>query len=236
MLGNFATRFLLKKSKMQRAVAKLLTDMPPHVMESYKILRTNLLFALATTKNKAVVISSSSPFEGKSSTCANLAIAMAQTGSKVILIDADLRKPTQHRILKCQNNTGLATILAGFNELDEVIVQNVKLNLDIITSGPTPPNPSELLGSEQMSKLIDTLNNRYDYIFIDTPPINIVTDAIILSRIAAGVVLVTRQGQSAYDDLTKAVSSVEFAGASILGFVINCIKEKSTRYGKYTYE
>lgn len=226
---------LLSENKAKQKSAKLSADTPFQVTEAYKTLRTNLLFALAARKNKSVVISSSSPSEGKSSTCANLAITMAQTGAKVVLIDADLRKPTQYQIFKCNNSKGLTTILAGFNDLDDVIKRDVEPKLDIITSGPAPPNPSELLGGERMALLLDKLGEHYDYIFIDTPPINVVTDAMVIAGNTAGVVMVARQGQTTHDDLTKAISSVEFSGTNILGLVINGVNEKFGRYGKYKY-
>ena len=230
MLGKKTDKALLRTNS-----AKLEADSPFEIVEAYKTLRTNLLFALAAGESKIVVVSSALPSEGKSSTCSNLAITMAQTGAKVLLIDADLRKPTQYQIFKSSNNRGLSAILAGFNDLTEVVKTVEDVNLDIITSGPTPPNPSELLGSERMELLLETLSKHYEYIFIDTPPINIVTDAMVIATKAAGVVLVVRQGQSNYDDLTKAVSSIEFSGANILGLVVNDVAEKSGRYGKYKY-
>lgn len=221
--------------KRDNGNVRIMSDLSFQVTEAYKTLRTNLLFALAAGKNKAIVISSALPSEGKSSTCANLAVAMAQKSAKVVLIDADLRKPVQNQIFKCSNSKGLSGVLAGFDNFEEVIRKSVKLNLDLITSGPIPPNPSELLGSEQMSSLLERLNEQYDYIFIDTPPINIVADALVISDKAAGVVMVVRHGQSNYSEITKAVASVEFANANILGLVVNGIKEKSGRYGKYKY-
>jgi capsular exopolysaccharide synthesis family protein len=225
-----------KKRKTVSTVAKLSDSSPFQVTEAYKTLRTNLLFTLATSRNKAVIISSASPSEGKSSTCANIAITMAQTGARVIIIDADLRKPTQHYIFKKATRQGLTDILAGFNKVNELIDEQVEPGLDLIVSGPVPPNPSELLGSDKMRELIEELNTRYDYIFIDTPPVNIVTDATVLAPKTAGVILIARQLQSTYDDLKKAVSSIEFTGASILGIVINAIKEKHGTYGKYAYK
>ena len=235
MINGFRQRISgrFKKGKMKSV--QLITGSTFQVIEAYKILRTNLLFALAAGENKVVVISSALPSEGKSSTCANLAAAMAQTGAKVVLIDADLRKPTQNQIFKCDNSRGLSGILAGFNDLEEVIERSVNPNLDIITSGPIPPNPSELLGCEQMSCLLAHLSKEYEYVFIDTPPINVVADALIISNKAAGVVMVVRHGHSTYNELTKAVSRVEFANAVILGLVVNGIKEKSGMYGKHKY-
>jgi len=213
----------------------LMPEMPFQVAEAYKNLRTNLMFALASAKNKAVVISSALPSEGKSMTSAHLAMVMAQTEAKVILIDADLRTPTQYQIFKCANIKGLTTVLAGFADLEDVIKRDIQPNLDIITSGASPPNPSELLGSEKMSAVIEELGLYYEYIFIDTPPINLVSDAVLLSNKAAGVVLVTRHGKSTYNELTKAVSRLEFSDASILGLVVNAVKEKPGRYGRYEY-
>ena len=233
MVGKKLDKKQLKKSGARQNDTKLSNETPFQVAEAYKILRTNLLFALAAGKNKVMVVSSALPSEGKSATCANLAITVAQTGARVIIVDADLRKPTQYQIFKCNNSKGLTTILAGFNNLDEVIKKEVEPNLDIITSGPTPPNPSELLGTERMSHLIEKLVEHYEYVFIDTPPINVVTDAMVLANKTAGVVLVARHGQSTYDNFTKAISSIEFSGANILGVVINAVSEKSGRYGKY---
>ncbi len=235
MAGKIVKKKIPLDTKSQHKNVKLSPDTPFQITEAYKTLRTNLLFALAAGKNKVVVITSASPSEGKSSTCANLAITMAQTGAKVILVDADLRKPTQAHIFKSNNSKGLTTILAGFNDLNDVIKTEIEPNLDLITSGPSPPNPSELLGSERMTHLLAMLNDHYDCIFIDTPPINIVTDAMVFTGNTAGVVLVVRQGQSTYDDVTKAVGSIEFSGASILGLVINGTSEKMSRYGKYKY-
>ena len=208
-------------------------DMPFRVTEAYKALRTNIVFALSTGENKAVVISSALPSEGKSNTSAYLAMVMAQTESRVVLIDADLRTPTQYQIFNCPNIKGLSSILAGLSHFDEVILRDVQPNLDVITSGSSPPNPSELLGSERMSDLLEELREEYEYIFIDTPPINLVSDAVILSSKVAGVVLVARHEKSTYNELTKAVSRLEFSGANILGIVVNAVKEKPGRFGRY---
>lgn len=209
------------------------SKMPFQVTEAYKTLRTNIVFALSTGENKTVVISSALPAEGKSITSAHLATAMAETEAKVVLLDADFRRPTQHQIFKCSNRKGLSGVLAGLEGLQDVIRTDIHAHLDIITSGAIPPNPSELLGSERMSAIMEELSKHYEYIFIDTPPINLVSDAVILSGKAAGVVLVTRHEQSTYNELTKAVSRLEFSGANILGLVVNAVKEKARGYGRY---
>lgn len=206
---------------------------PFAVQEAYKTTRTNLMFSLASQTSHVVVVSSALPGEGKSTTCSNLAITMAQTGAKVLLIDADLRKPVQHRIFQCNNSKGASSLLGGFHALGEVLVKGVEQNLDLIPSGPLPPNPSELLGSAHMVKLLEMMTETYDFVFIDSPPVNIVTDAALLANMAAGMVLVTRQGTSTYDELTKAVQSVEFAQANILGIIINATNNHGKGFGKY---
>jgi capsular exopolysaccharide synthesis family protein len=154
------------------------------VMEAYKMIRTNLLFALATTENHVVVFSSAEPSAGKSTLSANLAIVMAQTGARVVLVDADMRKPVQHRNFRLSKTQGLSKILGGLATPEECIVRQVLPNLDLIPSGTIPPNPSELLGSSRMKALLEALQQQYDYVFIDTPPLGVVAD----ERICAGAV------------------------------------------------
>ena len=225
-----------RKKKNQNINVHLDEHTPFQITEAYKTVRTNLLFSLAPHKSKAMVISSALPSEGKSTTCSNIAIAMAQTEARVLLIDADLRKPTQHKVFKRPNNFGLSGILTGFDTVEQAIQKNVCLNLDLITSGQIPPNPSELLCCENMGFLLEELSKHYDYIFIDSPPINIVTDAIVLANQVAGIVLVARQGQSTYNELEKAVSSIEFANANILGLVLTEVRDQGGPYGHYRYK
>ncbi|MCL2356394.1 MAG: CpsD/CapB family tyrosine-protein kinase [Defluviitaleaceae bacterium] len=224
--------------KTPRQFQSLLPDMPFQITEAYKTLRTNLMFSLSTKENKSVVVTSPLSAEGKSVTCANLAIAMAQTmentNAKAILIDADLRKPTQYQIFKCNNVKGLSTVLGGFGDLAEVIKADIYPNLDVMTSGSVPPNPSELLGSDRMVDLLQCLSDRYEYIFIDTPPVNLVSDAMVLSGKTAGAVIIARHRESTYNELTKAISKLEFSGTNILGLVFNAVKENQNQ-GKYKY-
>ena len=203
------------------------------VMEAYKMIRTNLLFALATTDNRVVVFSSAEPSAGKSTLSANLAIVMAQTGARVLLMDADMRKPSQHRNFKKTRSMGLSKVLGGLSTLDESIYPNVKPNVDLITSGPTPPNPSELLGSARMKELLKELQERYDYIFIDMPPLCVVADALVVAPNTAGVVLVARHNQTMYEEFTEALEKVETSGAKLLGTVLTDMKVGTGNYGRY---
>ena len=203
------------------------------VMEAYKMIRTNLLFSLATTANRVVVFSSAEPSAGKSTLSANLAIVMAQTGARVVLVDADMRKPSQHRNFKKTRSLGLSKILGGLNTLDECIYEQVKPNVDLITSGPTPPNPSELLGSVRMKETLEELQSRYDYVFVDMPPLCVVADALVVAPNAAGVVLVARHNQTMYEEFAEALEKVETTGAKLLGTVLTDMKMGTGNYGRY---
>ncbi len=224
-----------KSTHINMAERKLSARTPFRVVEAYKALRTKLQFSLAAAEGEnTIIVSSASPNEGKSTTCANLAITFAQTGAKILIIDADLRKPTQQKIFRVDNSSGLSRLLAGFESLAESLKREVEPGVDLITAGPTPPNPAELLGSSNMDILLGKLKEHYDYILIDTPPVNVVTDAIVLSQKAAGVVLVAKHRQTTYEELQDAVETVKFAQANVLGVVIGGATEKG-RYGSGSY-
>lgn len=226
-----------KKKKQTNTAMTLLDDnVPFQVTEAFKALRTNLVFALSQKKSKVIAVSSALASEGKSTTTANLCITLAEANAKILLIDADLRKPVQHKIFKLTNKVGLSTLLGGINSFKEVINENVLPDLDIITCGPIPPNPSEMLGSENMHMMLEQLSNSYDYIIIDTPPINIVTDALTLIKSIAGFVLVAMQGQTPNEALAGAIDAIRFAEGSILGVVLTNVDVSSHKYNyKYRY-
>jgi capsular exopolysaccharide synthesis family protein len=205
------------------------------IREAYKIIRTNLLFTLSTANSRTVIISSPFRGDGKSTTCANLSITMSQMKSHVLIIDADLRQPVQHKLFRVENEKGLSTLLSSLHSMDEVIHADIMPSLDLVSSGPIPPNPSELLGSAAMKQALKELNQRYDYIFIDSPPINFVTDAVVLSNQCAGIILVTRQGKSTHEELKKAIQSIEFSKSNIVGLVLAGVETKIKKYDKYEY-
>ncbi|EGC03626.1 MULTISPECIES: CpsD/CapB family tyrosine-protein kinase [Ruminococcus] len=207
------------------------------VTEAYKNLRTNLSFALSTKKNHIIAISSALAAEGKSTVAANIAITLAQNNNSVLLIDGDLRKPVQHKVFNIKNEVGISSLIGGLNSFKEVVHADVIENLDVVTCGPIPPNPSELMGSDNMKMLLEQLAAHYDYIIIDTPPINIVTDALTLLDTIAGVLLVAKHGQSTYDALEEAIEAVRMADGSLLGVVINNVSVTGGKYGgKYSYK
>lgn len=226
-----------KKGKKDKS-RHLLTEngIPFVITESYKTMRTNLTFSLGTSEKKVIAISSPNPGEGKSTTAANVAIAFAQTDNAVLLIDADMRKPVQHRTFKVKNNEGLSTLIIGKSTIEDSIKKNVISGLDLLTTGPIPPNPSELLASEQFADIINELSKHYDYVIIDTPPVNVVSDAMVMKDTIDGIMLVCKYGSTTYDDVTNCMKSIELANANLFGFVLNNIVYSHGANYNYKYK
>ncbi len=219
-------------AKKAPGYSSLLSDSSPfHLREAFKTVRSNLLFTLATKDSKTVAVTSAMPSEGKSTTCVNLALVLAQTGAQVLLMDCDLRKPVVHRMLRLSTDKGVTSILYGIDKIEQALHEEVAPNLDVITAGPASPNPSELLGSSQMTELLRIVQKAYDYVILDTPPINVVSDALLVAQQTAGLLMITRQDQSRHDQLRKAIESCEFANVNILGIVLNDVKSQSGGYG-----
>lgn len=204
------------------------------VQEAYKTLRTNVRFFLRGEACKKICITSATAGEGKSITLLNLAISVAEAGQKVLLIDADLRRPALARLLVEKATPGLSNVLADLVPAEEAIRKDVYPNLDIILSGDVPPNPSELLGGEQMQELIQRMSQKYDYILVDTPPVNVVSDACVVANLLDGVLLLVRQGRSKKEAVRRAVANLRLTGAKPLGFVLNgAILQGEKSYGYY---
>lgn len=202
--------------------------------EAFRTLRTNLQFSTIDDSIKSLVVTSAGPAEGKSTVISNLAVAMAQSGKKVLLIDCDLRKPTIHKKIGLPNSGGMTNLLIQKKQIDECIMETDVQNLYVITSGPIPPNPAELLGSNRMKALIKEFENVFDITLIDAPPVLAVTDAQVLSRICNGTILNTAYGQTEKEAIIKAKESLLGAGGKILGVVLNKIPINSSKtYGKY---
>lgn len=213
-------------------------DIPFNIVENYKTMRTNLMFTLSTTRNKIVVVSSPNPSEGKSVTVANLAASMAETENKVLLIDADMRRPVQHRNFKLKNNVGLSTILSGESTFDKCVHETKNGNFAVLTSGVLPPNPSELLASEKMRELLEYVQHKYDYVIIDGTPLLPVTDVMSLADEVAGVLLIARYGRTTYQEIEESMKKLDLGDCNLLGFVLNDISAKNgSHYGyKYSYK
>jgi len=219
-----------------RITSKLITNFSPKspVSEAYRSLRTNILFANIDKPVKTLVVSSSATKEGKSTTVANLAITMAQMGSRILIIDADLRRPTMHSLFKLERQIGLTNALLGTYTLDEVIKPTGVDNLDIITAGEIPPNPSELLSSNALRKALSILSARYDLILIDSPPVIAVTDAAVLSTRTDGVLLVVSSGYVTRREVLRALQLLNNVRANLLGVLLNGLDVKRI-YGSYYY-
>ncbi|MGO4651536.1 polysaccharide biosynthesis tyrosine autokinase [Arthrobacter sp. 2RAF22] len=203
--------------------------------ESFRQLRTNLQFANVSGRAKTVLITSSLPGEGKSTTATNLAIALAQAGQTVCLVDADLRRPMINEYLGMDRNAGLTTALLGIEEVGDLLQQWGEDQLYVLTSGQIPPNPSELLGSQEMKHLIAQLELTFDTVIIDAPPLLPVTDAAVLSQHVGGVVVVVGSQKTRQQDLSKSLGALEMVGSTVLGVVLNRLPVKGPDAYSYTY-
>ena len=235
-----------KKTLHDENKLEIVSDKSPFAyVEAYKTLRTNMNFIFRNNKYKKLVVTSSIPGEGKSSVSINLARVLAENGTRVILIDCDMRKPMLHKYLRAQRfrTRGLSTVLSGISTLEDSVATFSDLQFDLMTAGPIPPNPTELLASEEMEHLLDLLAKQYYYVICDTPPVSVVTDAAILSQYNAGVILVVRQKYATFKQAKKAKQNLENVHADILGCVLNQydvsknVKEtKQSSYYYYNYD
>lgn len=205
------------------------------VSEAYRTLRTNLGFTEIDKKCRSILISSPNPMDGKSITTANLAVTLAQAGNKVILVDCDLRKPIQHTIFGLGNQRGVTNCLLQNLEVEEVAQKCMVENLSILSSGPIPPNPAEMLNSEQTRSLWSVLPEKYDYVLVDGPPVLAVADASILAEQVDGVILVLWSGHSRIDVARQAKEQLLRAGANIIGVVLNQVDMNRNNY-YYSYQ
>ena len=210
-------------------------DKKSSISEAYRSIRTNLQFAGAGKPIKIIIFTSATPGEGKSTTISNIAVAMAQDNKRVLLMDCDMRKPVQHKKFGLKNK-GLSNCIATGASFSEVVQHNVFENLDVLPSGPVPPNPSELLGSEKMDELLKEAAAGYDYVLIDIPPVLPVTDAAVLAPKVDGVVCVVASGAISPEEAKHSKERLNQAGANILGVILNKMpKQHGTGYGYYYY-
>ena len=204
------------------------------ISEAYRAIRTNIQFAGVDKPLKTIIVTSATPHEGKSTVIASLAIVLAQAGKKVLLIDCDFRNPTIHKLFGL-TNTGMTNFVATGEALEKIKQTVEQENLTIITAGPVPPNPSEILTSQKMSNLLDQLKQEYDYILLDTPPILPVTDAAALSHKTDGVLLVVASDEISPNEAKLAKNRLELAGANIIGCVLNKVDVAPHGYGYGKY-
>ena len=213
-----------------------------NTIEAYKTIRTNIMFSVPKQdKGQVIVITSAIPGEGKTTTSINLALTFARMGVKVLLIDCDLRKPRVHRYMGLKRGVGVSNVICGYSDVDNVIRRDVKEHLDVITAGDIPPNPAELFENQSFGKMIEHLQDEYEYIFVDTPPITVVTDAIVAMKNCTGAILVARQGITITDLFANAVAEAKKSKVKILGAIFHDSKEIQSKHnyyqrGKYGYK
>ena len=202
--------------------------------EAYRGLRTSLEYSSVDKKLKTLVVTSSNPGEGKSTVSSNLAFILSQGGKKVIVVDADLRKPTIHKKFRIDNREGLTEVLIGKRTLKDVC-KKVEKDVYVITAGKKTPNPAEMVSSKAMEELIEGLSKEYDYVIIDTPPVRNINDGVILSAKVDGVILVVRSGKTKSVDVIKGYRELEKVKANIIGSVLNAVDMKRNGYYYYYY-
>ena len=207
------------------------SNVKSRISEQYRIIRTNIQFSSIDHVIRTLVVTSPTPGVGKTTTIANLGVVMAQQDKKVLLIDADLRKPTLHYLFMKDNQIGLTSALTNNLKREEVIKPTSIKDLEILTSGPIPPNPSELLSSKKMEKLIDDLKNYYDILLFDCSPILHISDAQILANLCDGSIMVIKSGETKKEDAVIATNSLSNCKAKLIGAVLNHKKQEYFVYG-----
>ena len=214
---------------------KLVTVIDPKspISEQYRTIRTNIQFSSVDKDIQVIMVTSSGPMEGKSTTSANLAVVFAQQEKRVLLVDADLRKPTMHYTFNQTNTFGLTTVLAKQISLKEAVNATDVDNLSVLTSGPIPPNPAELMGSQGMDRFLLEVKETYDIIIFDTPPVLAVTDAQVLANKCDGTILVAYSGKTEMDEASKAKDILTAAKGKLLGAVLNHKKLENSDYYYY---
>jgi len=205
------------------------------IAEAFRKLRTNLQFLAVDNPPRVIVVTSSLPSEGKSTTAINIALALAESEHNVVLVDGDMRRPTLHRYLDLVGPVGFSTVLSGAALLDEALQRTRFSGLTVLTSGAIPPNPSELLGSQSARKLLAELRAKFDYVIVDSTPLLAVTDAAILAAGADGVLIMARFGQTKREQLAHAVGTLESVGAPLLGAVFTMVPTRGTSSYSYNY-
>ncbi|WP_430534851.1 CpsD/CapB family tyrosine-protein kinase [Listeria rocourtiae] len=202
--------------------------------EQIKIIRTNIEF-VSMGQSKIYLVTSSIPGEGKSTIISNIAIAFAQQNKKVLLIDGDMRRPTQAKLFQRLNHTGLSTLLANQSVLEDTVQTIDKYNIDLIPSGPVPPNPTDLLSSPNLEKLLEKCREMYDFIFIDSPPLIDIADGPILASKVDGTFLVVRAYRAYKTEIQKSVQILNQSNAKVTGYILNDVKRQRSSKNYYVY-
>ena len=224
-------------SGMEKAKNVISNDSKFAIVEGYKIARTNLVFSLTAMDNNCVAITSWSKGEGKSTATVNLAISFAKMNKRVLLIDTDLRRPNLHNLLKLSNESGVSDVVAKIGDFNKAVHHDVINCLDVLTSGAIPPNPSELIASPTFAELLEKVKQDYDYVIMDTPPLGVVADTLLLKDFVGGYVMVVREKVTTHGDIENALQNIRLADSKVLGFLkVGCSMRKRGYKGSgYNY-
>jgi capsular exopolysaccharide synthesis family protein len=232
-VARFRSRRQAQNDEVDALSGQLVTLLDPAAVasEAYRSLRTSLLYAVANAPPTVILITSPGLMDGKSTTCANLAVVLAQAGKETLVIDGDLHEPSLHKIFGVPNVNGMVNVLSGEYDLSEMCTEPFP-GREVLSTGPTPPNPAELLISGRLAPLIGQARQLFDYVLIDSPPTELVSDPMIIATQADAVILVLNSEETGKGSLHKAMRNLEAVGANVLGTVINkAPKAKPGRYG-----
>ncbi len=237
MFNFFKSPKIKKMGRIENGSGYLyaLKDPKSPAVEAFRTLRTNIGFASVDRPVKLILVTSPTPEDGKSTVVANLGMVMAQAGNNVLIVDADLRKPTQHHIFEVINNRGLVNIMVQGEELSGVVRPGPVEGISLVTSGPIPPNPSELFASGKMAEFLSALREKYDVVLIDSPPVVAVTDPVLLAARVDGVILVVKAGVTRIDIINSALEQLKKANERFLGVVLNQVRATGGGYNYYYY-
>jgi capsular exopolysaccharide synthesis family protein len=235
-VARFWSRTQAQKDNVDALSEQLVTVLDPASVasEAYRSLRTSLLYAVANTPPTVILITSPGLMDGKSTTCANLAVVLAQAGKETLVIDGDLHKPSLHKIFGVPNVNGMVNVLSGEYDLSEMCTELFP-GLKILSAGPIPPNPAELLISGRLAPLIGQARQLFDYVLMDSPPTELVSDPMIIATQADAVVLVLNSEEPSKSSMHRAVHDLEAVGANIVGTVMNKVPKTETRRYGYNY-
>ena len=237
-MALFRSRKRVEREDEGSAPEQLPTILDPSGLasEAYRTLRTNLLYSVVDDPPRVILTTSHAMREGKSTTCANLGVVLAQAGKATLIIDGDLRRPSIHKIFSLRNIRGVANVLAGERDLSEVVGEPLT-KLKVLPAGPISPNPAELLSSDRFMQMLDKARQQFDYVLIDSPPVGLVADPLILATYTDGVLLILDSQRTRKVSLREAVRDLDAVGARMLGTVMNNVDKTrgSYSYQSYTY-
>lgn len=227
--------FKKKKQAQTNKMRHLITKVNPRspISEQYRTIRTNLQFSTVDKDLESILVTSAGPAAGKSITSANLAVTYAQQGLKTLLVDADLRKPTVHYTFRLNNLNGLSNVLVGSSQLEDAVEMTDVDDLSVLSSGPIPPNPAELLGSKKMKEILHHANRLYDMVIFDMPPALAVADAKIMANIVDGMIVVIRSGITQIEEAERTIDLLKDSKARLLGAVLNDRDKTDNNYYYY---